>query len=375
MFPIKKILFVSCSAGMGHDRAAEALYLTCQKLYPQIQCQLLNIADCVGPQTKKVFTSSYDKLVNNQPWLYGLIFKLTDNQFWTKLAYLLSFIFYPLAKQINQQIIDFNPDVIISTHFYTGYILSKKITTPLYTVITDYYPKVHKIWLAPKVSQFFLALTQIKQELDKRKLNSVASGIPIHPSFGQKIDKEKTKNTWGLNANWPTILFMPTIKGKINIFKAVKTILDGMKKINLIIITGKNNQNLFEKLSTTKNTTNNLQNLLILRQTKQVADLMKIADIIITKAGGLTLSECLHLQKPTIIINSIPGQETHNANYFIQQGWANTAGSEEELTSKIKETLSDNVSFLSSNFYGNQSANEKILTEIFNHNPNLRTVV
>jgi len=102
---------------------------------------------------------------------------------------------------------------------------------------------------------------------------------------------------------------------------------------------------------------------------------MKIADIIITKAGGLTLSECLHLQKPTIIINSIPGQETHNANYFIQQGWANTAGSEEELTSKIKETLSDNVSFLSSNFYGNQSANEKILTEIFNHNPNLRTVV
>ena len=47
-----------------------------------------------------------------------------------------------------------------------------------------------------------------------------------------------------------------------------------------------------------------------------------MADIIITKPGGMTVTECLALRKPLIIIKPIPGQEEGNANFLLKNNWA-----------------------------------------------------
>jgi processive 1,2-diacylglycerol beta-glucosyltransferase len=47
---------------------------------------------------------------------------------------------------------------------------------------------------------------------------------------------------------------------------------------------------------------------------------MTAADLILTKAGGLTVSECLIKNLPMVINDIIPGQEEDNADYVVANG-------------------------------------------------------
>jgi UDP-N-acetylglucosamine:LPS N-acetylglucosamine transferase len=44
---------------------------------------------------------------------------------------------------------------------------------------------------------------------------------------------------------------------------------------------------------------------------------MRAADCILSKAGGLTVSEALVCGLPLILVDIIPGQETGNANHVV----------------------------------------------------------
>ena len=49
---------------------------------------------------------------------------------------------------------------------------------------------------------------------------------------------------------------------------------------------------------------------------------MAAADLVVTKPGGLTISECLALGKPMLLVSPIPGQEEHNAGFLMEEGAA-----------------------------------------------------
>ena len=67
---------------------------------------------------------------------------------------------------------------------------------------------------------------------------------------------------------------------------------------------------------------------------------MACADLAITKPGGLTVSECLAVRLPMILISPIPGQEERNADYLMEQGVAVKAHDATALEYKIWSFLS-----------------------------------
>jgi processive 1,2-diacylglycerol beta-glucosyltransferase len=50
--------------------------------------------------------------------------------------------------------------------------------------------------------------------------------------------------------------------------------------------------------------------------------MMDASDCVVTKAGGLTVTEALAKKLPMIIVNYIPGQEEYNVNFLINNGLA-----------------------------------------------------
>jgi processive 1,2-diacylglycerol beta-glucosyltransferase len=54
--------------------------------------------------------------------------------------------------------------------------------------------------------------------------------------------------------------------------------------------------------------------------TNEMHKMMAAADLVVTKPGGLTVSECLALGKPMLLISPIPGQEEHNAGFLMEEG-------------------------------------------------------
>jgi processive 1,2-diacylglycerol beta-glucosyltransferase len=74
--------------------------------------------------------------------------------------------------------------------------------------------------------------------------------------------------------------------------------------------------------------------------TTEVEKLMVCADLVITKPGGLTTSECLAMGVPMIVHSPIPGQEERNADYLMEQGAALKAVDPVGLAYRVEELLS-----------------------------------
>jgi processive 1,2-diacylglycerol beta-glucosyltransferase len=68
-------------------------------------------------------------------------------------------------------------------------------------------------------------------------------------------------------------------------------------------------------------------------------ELMAVADLIITKPGGLTSSEALAMGKPLLILDPIPGQEAANSDFLLEHGAAAKVNRAEDLPFRIEQLL------------------------------------
>jgi processive 1,2-diacylglycerol beta-glucosyltransferase len=68
-------------------------------------------------------------------------------------------------------------------------------------------------------------------------------------------------------------------------------------------------------------------------------ELMAIADLIITKPGGLTTSEAMAMGKPLFILNPIPGQEAANSDFLLERGAAAKANRVEDLPFRVGQLV------------------------------------
>src|SRR2546425_9639189 len=68
-------------------------------------------------------------------------------------------------------------------------------------------------------------------------------------------------------------------------------------------------------------------------------ELMGLADLIITKPGGLTSSEAMAMGKPLFILNPIPGQEAANSDFLLERGAAAKVNRVEDLPYRIEQLL------------------------------------
>ncbi len=354
----KKLLIVSCSTGSGHFRAAEALRLFCQKLYPEVQVQHIDLADYLSGFARAFAVSVYDVAINDVPKVFKFFYFLTDRPFSQKILGVLRPFFRFGAISFFKKIKDYQPDYILSTQFTPQLILPKNFSIPIDTVITDYH--AHQVWLAPNVRNFFVACEEEKNELEKLGLKSTVSGIPLHPRFFTVKDTSELKKELNITNDWPIILMMPISRGEISAKEAVTTIFSYNKNVNVVAISGKNNQKIWCELEAIKDS--GQKNFIIIKNTSHIDEWMRVADIIVSKAGGLTVSEVMYLQKPLIIINPIPGQEDYNTAYMEKNHFCFKANSSDDLAKKI-QTLLLNPGLIEKKSHPN--ASEIILKKIF----------
>jgi processive 1,2-diacylglycerol beta-glucosyltransferase len=75
--------------------------------------------------------------------------------------------------------------------------------------------------------------------------------------------------------------------------------------------------------------------------TKEIDELMAVADLVVSKPGGLTTSETLARGAVMVIVNPIPGQETRNSDFLLESGAAIKANNTVVLAHKITSLLSE----------------------------------
>ena len=191
---------------------------------------------------------------------------------------------------------------------------------PIATVMTDY--RLQKNWITPHSQRYYVATDELKSEfmdIGVPREQIKVTGIPISDKFEQDIDKATWLRQNNLDPDKPTILMSAGAFGVSKGFdQMIQEILESSPHSQVVMICGKSKE-LKRSLSAIFK---DYDNVLILGYTKHMNEWMASSQLMITKPGGITISEALTRQIPMIFLNPAPGQELENALYFEQRDTA-----------------------------------------------------
>jgi processive 1,2-diacylglycerol beta-glucosyltransferase len=164
------------------------------------------------------------------------------------------------------------------------------------------------------------------------------TGIPIMPMFCGRFDRDACARELGIAPDKTTLLLMTGGVGLGGGELMIEQLLDIPGDFQLVAMAGKN-QELLEKYRSLAAA--HPGRLFALGFTSTIERVMASADLAVTKPGGLTVSECLAVGLPMVLISPIPGQEERNADYLMEQGVAVKAPDGVALKYKIGQLLKE----------------------------------
>ena len=233
-------------------------------------------------------------------------------------------------RSLRNKIRSFEPDAIISVFPVTSlYTLEEKgFKIPIYTVITDYYAS--GLWLYKGARRHYVASNKmvawgVANGLSQNQF--MLTGIPINSKFYKKHPKSEIYEKYQLDPNKRTVVVSAGAYGVVSHVDEIATRLASQPEIQVVVVCG-NNHKMYEKMMEVKASYANLQ---VLGYCKEMNELLDIADLMVTKPGGISLTEAAVKSVPVILYNPVYGQELENARYFEEKGASVIVSSESEL--------------------------------------------
>ncbi len=326
---MKKILIFYASYGGGHLSASKSIKQYIDENYKDVETEMIDCVKYVNSALDKVTTVAYMEMAKKAPWAWEKVYYNAQKGFIGKFSTVANKI---MAVKIAKLFREFNPDIVVSAHPFgsqmTSYLKQKgKTNCKLVTVMTDFAP--HEQWLIGNhfVDLYFVSNEKMKDSIFKNydipENKIFVTGIPISSRFLLDYNKSDIYNNFGLSPDKKTALFFAGGEYGLGKDRTLK-ILDNLANfddIQVIAIAGRNEKMkaAFENIVNEKNKQNSIK---VLSFTDKVPELMHISDLVITKPGGLTISESLASHLPLILINPIPGQEEENAEILENFGCA-----------------------------------------------------
>ncbi|MDP4091903.1 MAG: glycosyltransferase [Bacillota bacterium] len=316
------VLLLTVATGGGHQKAAEAVKEIAEKCFPGSKTLLIDALRYSSPVADRIIVGSYLNTIRNTPFMYRRLYQMSERgeSFYGLSNTVNRFLSHRLEKLIK----DFNPSVIVTTHplalqMICGLKGRTKLDIPIVAVITDM--AFHSFWMHDGIDAYIISHEFLKKEMinwgiPEQKI--FVYGIPVSQKFLVKRDRKEVLQELGLEDKL-TALVMGGSLGIGEIYGVFESLVKCSRDIQVIVVTGQNKK-LRKKLE--KSSRNNGKMVKILGFTDKIPDLMDASDFILTKPGGLTVTEALHKEIPLFVISPIPGAEEVNASFLINNGAA-----------------------------------------------------
>ena len=335
-----KILILSAPIGSGHRMAAAALEEALLRL-ENVEVVQGNVFDFFPSVIGKAFLKFYETVLAVCPWLYAFSYRWSNQgggSLWMR--NLLNGCLLRLGKPFIEEV---KPDAVFSTHATPTGILSlykQKYDTSLWlgVVVTDF--TVHRWLVCPGVDAYFVADEKLFGQIDSAAGRSETLpalygwGIPVRGRFTEKQESAEARREMRSRYGWPDDAFVCLLAGGGGGMLPMEEIVRSLqnekfKDIYVVAVTG-HNDGLRKKLEAMQKgfskteTVDSISRLTVLGFTDEMPQLMQAADVVITKAGGVSLAECLECGANILIYHPLPGQEQGNT-VFLQQEYGAAA--------------------------------------------------
>lgn len=328
-----KIIITYVCAGAGHFKAAQAIYNYIKEECPAGEVKLVDALQMSGKLFRNLYILSYSILVRYAPFLWHLAFWITYARPLRPLTRSISSCLNIInMRSFLRYLVKENADAVISTHFLASELTAflkrrQKIKSRLITVITDF--SVHPFWISGPTDKYIVASEFTRDELllEGVEADSIeAFGIPVDTKFFRDYDKEGLCRKLGINKDKFSVLIMT---GSFGVGPLEKITRQLYKDVQVLVVCA-SNKKLYARLKQ-----ENLPDVKIFGFIDNVKELMAVCDMIITKPGGVSISEILNMDLPPIFISAIPGQETRNLEVLKKYGIGISPASPGEIKNAV----------------------------------------
>jgi len=305
--------------------------------------QHLDVMDFVSSAFRALYTDFYLKLVEHSPTAWSMLYRIMDK---TPPSAPMSRVRRAIellnTLKLRKAIAAFAPDAVVCTHFLPAELLMRerargRVTSPVYVQITDF--DLHGMWIVPDMAGYFAASDEVAFRAHARGIareKTHVTGIPIMPAFAEPQSRISCAIEAGLDAKRTTILLMGGGAGLGGLDEVAARLLAQPADFQLIALAGRNAAMLERLQALSKR---HPGRLVAQGFTNRVERLMAASDLVITKPGGLTTSECLAMGLPMIVHAPIPGQEERNCDYLLEQGAALKAIDASALEWSVRQVI------------------------------------
>ena len=335
-----RVLIATVTAVGGHLAAAAALDEAWRSCRPGDVVERIDLLRFFSRLHRKIYSDGYVQLVERAPEIWGMMFKNTDNPIAVRRLHRLKRAFPSNSRRrFARHVKQFKPDVVLCTHFLPLELLGQMRRTrggvkPLtVSVVTDF--EAHALWMDSCVDLYCVAAQETRVRLVARGAPAecvVATGIPISGRFAVEPDAKAVRKTLGLRDDLPVLL---VLSGGMGPVAEILSALDRVPRpFQTVVVAGRN-----EELRRDLAAQDRKHPTHVLGFASNMHELMAVADLIITKPGGLTSSEALAVGRPLFILNPIPGQEAANSDFLLEHGAAAKVNRVEDVPYRIDQLL------------------------------------
>ncbi|QQE77154.1 glycosyltransferase [Alicyclobacillus sp. SO9] len=321
-----KVLLLTASFGDGHNQAAFAAAEALKKR--NIKVRVVDYTEWLNPALRSFAKFSLIQGVQRAPVLYGLFYRsMSKLQSTSSLQRQLNHLG---MAQMKRYLRAYEPSVVASTFPTPTGVMSELreqgfTRVPSAAILTDY--TAHGQWLQDHTDLYCTPTDAVACELEAHSVPQerlAVTGIPIRSQFSpqnsaamlrKRVSHRRDEH---FRSDKPLVLVMG---GGSGLLGDVAEWMDVMEHVNLqfCVICGRN-ERLYRRLQPLES-----NRVRILGYTNEVDKWMAMADLIVTKPGGITVTEALAMELPMLLLKPIPGQEEQNAAFALHAGVARLA--------------------------------------------------
>ena len=320
----KRIVFLFSDTGGGHRSAAEAIIEALQLEYPgKTNCQMVDVFRDYTPMPLKFAPEVYPPL-SRFPEVWGLGYHMSDGLRRTRIFY--KTIWPYVRRSMNRFVNEHPSDLIVSVHpLISAPVLramgNRKI--PFVIVVTDMV-STHAAWYQDKADQIIVPTEAARVRahhhgIQPEKVEVV--GLPVAERFCQPIgDKDALKEKLGWPKDLPVVLLVGGGDGMGPLEEVSRAINNRKLPAALAVVTGRNRKLKMDLEAHKWNIP-----VYVYGFVREMPELMRASDILVTKAGPGTISEAFIAGLPVILYSRMPGQEDGNVDFVLKEGagvWA-----------------------------------------------------
>jgi processive 1,2-diacylglycerol beta-glucosyltransferase len=340
-----RIAILHATAGSGHRSAAQALARAMAEQAPDALVREVDTLVFASRFYRSTYAQSYNAMAHRAPRLWGALYALWEQQPVNRSAGPARLALDRLALRSLVRVVEREaPDAVVCTHFLPVEALSPRrgqgrLRVPLYCVITDF--TAHPLWAHPHVDRYFVASDAVAAELHAQGVPSErieVTGIPVDPRFAQVLGRDAARQRAGLDAGGPVVLVMGGGSGIGPMADVARRVAALPQQPQVLVLCGTNARLRREVEAMPEARTGRVR---AQGFSNEVDVLLEAADVVVSKAGGLTCSEALIKRTPLVVFRPTPGQEVRNAQYLEAGGAAVHVDTAENVGATVERWLAD----------------------------------